>query len=99
MVDALIAVLKVAVTAELTTTPVLALVGVAAVTVGATGGGGLLLLVELEPPHPATNRAAETSHKAVDDRITRHSLRLFRSWIALPDGKRGRAQSPYIRQC
>jgi hypothetical protein len=79
MVDALIAVLKVAVTAEFTATLVLAFVGVTAATVGAAGGGGLLLLVDPEPPHPATNRAAETSHNAVDDRITRHSLRLFRS--------------------
>jgi hypothetical protein len=79
IVDAFIAVLKVAVTAELTATPVLALGGVTAVIVGAIGGGGLLPLVELEPPQPTTNKAAETSHKAVDDRITRHSLRLFRS--------------------
>jgi hypothetical protein len=53
--------LKVAVRAALTATAVVPLAGVIAVTVGAVGGGGGFDIPELDPPHPETTSAADTS--------------------------------------
>jgi len=75
IVDAFIAVLKVAVTDALVATPVAPFVGVAAVTVGALNGGVFLPPL---PPHPASARTA-TSHQDVRNRITHISLSIIQT--------------------
>ena len=72
MVDGFIAVLKVAVTVDVTATPVAPLVGETAVTVGALGGG----VPDPPPPHPARIRDALTSHQPEWNRITDLSFRI-----------------------
>jgi len=67
------AVLKVAVTAELMATPVALLAGVVEVTVGATGGGGFPppppVLLEPPPEHPAMSTAHESKQDVNRNRI------------------------------
>ncbi len=70
IVAAFIAWLKVAVTIEVTVTPVAPLAGVVAITVGAVGGGVVPVPEpELPPPHPATIKAEKISIE-VTARIT-----------------------------
>jgi hypothetical protein len=66
--------LKVAVRAEFTATPVAPLAGAIEVTVGAVGGGGGVDVPELDPPHPETKSAADTSKQAIPKRMINFSL-------------------------
>jgi hypothetical protein len=91
IVDAFIAVLKVAVTGELIATPAAPLAGAVAVTVG---GGLLPPPPDPEPPHPATSRDKLTSHQALGNRMTNFSLPRFGRQIALSDSEPGSAKIP-----
>jgi hypothetical protein len=76
IVAAFMAKLKVAVMAVFTATSVVPLAGVTAVTVGAVGGGGGADVPELDPPHPETTSAADTSRQATPKRMMRFLLGL-----------------------
>jgi hypothetical protein len=67
-VDAFIAWLKVAVTVVLTATPVAAPRGVTAVTIGAAGGG-CVVVPELPPPQPEITSAAIPTKPAILKRM------------------------------
>jgi hypothetical protein len=78
MVDAVIAWLKVAVTAGMMATPVAALAGVTEVIVGAVGGGGVPEPAT-DPPHPATRSAAGNRREAILKRMITIYLRFSRT--------------------
>jgi hypothetical protein len=75
--------LNVAVMVAPIATPVAALMGVTAVTVGGVGGGGVMLPEpEPPPPHPAVRTAAVTSHQAKRNRMIKFSLGVMGGEIA-----------------
>jgi hypothetical protein len=79
IVDAFIGALNVAVTAELTATPVARFAGVTGATDSTVATQLLVQVVPPPPPpHPAIARLAVTSHQAVVTRITNFSLGSFR---------------------
>jgi hypothetical protein len=70
MVLGLIASLNVTVMALLTATDVAPPVGLVETTVGAVGGGGVLLVPELDPPeHPLKVKSAKASKIGAGERI------------------------------
>jgi hypothetical protein len=73
MVDPFITSLNMAVTGEVTATPVLPLAGVTDVTASVVWVVVTLLL----PPHPATTKAEAMSHQAPRNRMIIFSLQTF----------------------
>jgi hypothetical protein len=79
IVDAFAGMLKVAVTADVTATPVAPLAGVTALTDSVLVTQFVVQVVPPPPPpHPAIKRLAASSHQAVVTRITNFSLGSFR---------------------
>jgi hypothetical protein len=84
IVAAFIAVLKVAVTAELIATFVAALAGVTELTAGAVGGGGGVPEPD-DPPHPATANTTDAKMQA--------TLKRMINLLSRPVWWRGQGQS------